>query len=208
MHRIQRCTPSSPPGNPNALRRRGASRRPKFAGSSLTAPRQDWPTNGGDWYNRRYSPLQRNQPRHGRASKGRLAGTAERLGIRAPVFGRSAADRVRRRAVRLHGRQRRVRHRRRHRRDRVDVQSEPRPRDLDRVLRLDESRRRHRRRQGLRRPARRQARRARSEHGQGRLVHPGRALAGRVHDHDGAALLRRPASSRASPAPSSACADA
>jgi len=30
---------------------------PKFAGSSLTAPRNDWPTNGGDWYNRRYSPL-------------------------------------------------------------------------------------------------------------------------------------------------------
>jgi quinohemoprotein ethanol dehydrogenase len=30
---------------------------PKFAGSVLTAPRNDWPTNGGDWYNRRYSPL-------------------------------------------------------------------------------------------------------------------------------------------------------
>ena len=30
---------------------------PNFAGSSLTAPRRDWATNGGDWYNRRYSPL-------------------------------------------------------------------------------------------------------------------------------------------------------
>jgi quinohemoprotein ethanol dehydrogenase len=30
---------------------------PRFAGSSLTAPPRDWPTNGGDWYNRRYSPL-------------------------------------------------------------------------------------------------------------------------------------------------------
>jgi alcohol dehydrogenase (cytochrome c) len=30
---------------------------PKFAGSALTAPRNDWATNGGDWYNRRYSPL-------------------------------------------------------------------------------------------------------------------------------------------------------
>src|SRR5512147_2019977 len=30
---------------------------PRFAGSSLTAPRNDWPTNGGDWYNRRYSAL-------------------------------------------------------------------------------------------------------------------------------------------------------
>ncbi len=31
---------------------------PNFAGAALTAPRSDWPTNGGDWYNRRYSPLQ------------------------------------------------------------------------------------------------------------------------------------------------------
>ena len=30
---------------------------PDFAGSALVAPRSDWPTNGGDWYNRRYSPL-------------------------------------------------------------------------------------------------------------------------------------------------------
>ena len=30
---------------------------PKFRGSSLIAPPRDWPTNGGDWYNRRYSPL-------------------------------------------------------------------------------------------------------------------------------------------------------
>ena len=31
---------------------------PAFSGSSLTAPPRDsWPTNGGDWYNRRYSPL-------------------------------------------------------------------------------------------------------------------------------------------------------
>jgi quinohemoprotein ethanol dehydrogenase len=31
---------------------------PNFARSSLVAPRTDWPTNGGDWYNRRYSPLE------------------------------------------------------------------------------------------------------------------------------------------------------
>jgi quinohemoprotein ethanol dehydrogenase len=30
---------------------------PNFARSQLVAPRTDWPTNGGDWYNRRYSPL-------------------------------------------------------------------------------------------------------------------------------------------------------
>jgi len=33
-------------------------RAPAFAGADLvTAPTQDWATNGGDWYNRRYSPL-------------------------------------------------------------------------------------------------------------------------------------------------------
>ncbi len=33
-------------------------RAPAFAGTALTAPPTDgWPTNGGDWYNRRYSPL-------------------------------------------------------------------------------------------------------------------------------------------------------
>jgi quinohemoprotein ethanol dehydrogenase len=30
---------------------------PDFAGSSLANPPHAWPTNGGDWYNRRYSPL-------------------------------------------------------------------------------------------------------------------------------------------------------
>jgi glucose dehydrogenase len=35
-------------------------RAPAFSGSSLTAlPTGDWPVNGGDWYNRRYSPLTR-----------------------------------------------------------------------------------------------------------------------------------------------------
>src|SRR5262245_45647795 len=34
------------------------SRAPAYAGASLVAPpTSDWPTNGGDWYNRRYSPL-------------------------------------------------------------------------------------------------------------------------------------------------------
>ena len=39
------------------LRVAAQARAPNFAGSWLAAPRQDWPTNGGDWYNRRYSPL-------------------------------------------------------------------------------------------------------------------------------------------------------
>ena len=33
-------------------------RAPAYAGSDLVAaPTSGWPTNGGDWYNRRYSPL-------------------------------------------------------------------------------------------------------------------------------------------------------
>jgi alcohol dehydrogenase (cytochrome c) len=31
---------------------------PDFAGTSMVSPPHDWPTNGGDWYNRRYSPLE------------------------------------------------------------------------------------------------------------------------------------------------------
>ena len=50
---------------------------PNFGGSSLTAPRRDWPTNGGDWYNRRYSPLTQID----RANVASLKGVLE-LGIR------------------------------------------------------------------------------------------------------------------------------
>ena len=60
-----------------------------------------------------------------------------------------------------------------------------------RLLRLGEPRRRARRRQGLHRAARRQARRARPEDRPGRLEDAGRALAGRLLDHRGAALRRR-----------------
>ena len=52
-----------------------------------------------------------------------------------------------------------------------------------RLLRLGEPRRRARRRQGLHRPARRHARRARPEDRPGRLEDAGRALAGRLLDH-------------------------
>jgi alcohol dehydrogenase (cytochrome c) len=31
---------------------------PNFSGTSLANASVDWPTNGGDWYNRRYSPLE------------------------------------------------------------------------------------------------------------------------------------------------------
>ena len=113
----------------------------------------------------------RNQPRHGRASEGCLAGTTERLGIRPAIFGRSTTDLFRRRALRCDARQRCFRHRRRQRRLPVDLRGEPRSRHLDGLLRLDQSRCGDRRRQSLRRPARRQARRSRSGHGQRRLEH-------------------------------------
>ncbi len=113
-------------------------------------------------------------------------------GVGTKYSGEAQPHRLRRRRLHRHGRRRRVRDRRRERRDSLVVRGEARRRQRRRLLRLDEPRRRARRRQGVRRPARRQARRARPEDRQGRLVGAGRALAGRAHDHERAALLRRP----------------
>ena len=45
-------------------------RAPAFAGNALVAPPTNgWPTNGGDWYNRRYSPLARSIATTSRTSK-------------------------------------------------------------------------------------------------------------------------------------------
>ena len=47
------CTAFALPAASQPIRR-----APAFAGTDLVAPPSaDWPTNGGDWYNRRYSPL-------------------------------------------------------------------------------------------------------------------------------------------------------
>ena len=165
---------------------------PKFAGSSLTAPPRDWPTNGGDWYNRRYSPLREISRDTVERLKGvwrvRLNGSgfgpqysaeAQPIYFDGVLYIATGANDVF--AIDVDSGELPV-----------DLQGEPRPRHLDRVLQLDESRSRDRRRQGLRGPTRRQARRARPEDRQGRLERPGRAMAGRLHDHDCAALLRRP----------------
>ncbi len=56
---VLHCNRSGAARGSGTRRRRGAGAdAPNFAGAALTAPRSDWPTNGGDWYNRRYSPLQ------------------------------------------------------------------------------------------------------------------------------------------------------
>ena len=78
----------------------------------------------------------------------------------------------------------------------LGVQGEPRPEDQHRLLRLAQPRRRARRRQGLPRPARRQARRARPDDRQVALEDAVGDWQERVHDHGRAALLRRPASTR------------
>ena len=114
------------------------------------------------------------------------------LGHRRQVLRRSPADRVPERDVRRHRRRRRVRDQRQDRRQDVDTPRASQSGDQDDLLRLDEPRGRARRRQGLRRAARRQVGRARSEDRPDRVVDPGWALSGGLHDHERAALLQRP----------------
>ena len=97
-----------------------------------------------------------------------------RSGDRREVLGREPAARVQGHDLRADGRRRRVRGQRRHRQDPLAVRGEPRPEDQHRLLRLGQPRRGDRRRPGLHRPARRQARRARPEDRQGRLDDAGR----------------------------------
>ena len=54
-----------------------------FSAAALTAPpTTGWPTNGGNLYNQRYSPLDGDQPRQRRAAEGRVAHAPARLGHR------------------------------------------------------------------------------------------------------------------------------
>ncbi len=146
-----------------------AAEHPRATDNWSEAPVADWPTNGGNYANQRYSPLARIDRGNVAQAQGRLADAAARLGHRRAVLGRGAADRLRRRRLREHGRRRRVRRVDRQRRDPLAVHGEPRPRAHFGLLRLDEQRRRGERRQGIRRPARRAARRARSRDRQGRF---------------------------------------
>ncbi len=154
-----RCTPASRRRAPRISQR-----------STLTAPpRTGWPTNGGNLYNQRYSPLNAINAGERRHAERRVARAAERLGRGAAVLRRSAAHRLRRHRLCEHGRRRRVRAVARRRQDSLAVRGSPRPEADFGLLRLDESRCRARRGQGVRRPARRQARRARSALRQGRM---------------------------------------
>ena len=141
--------------------------------------------------NQRYSPLDEIDTDNVVAAQGRLDDRPQRLRHRRQVLRRGPADRLRGDDVRPDGRRRRLRRRRRHRQDPLGVRGAPRAEDQHRLLRLALPRRRDRRRQGLPRPARRQARRARPEDRQGRVDDLRRPLAGRLHAHPRAALLRR-----------------
>ena len=112
-------------------------------------------------------------------------------GTASKYSGASAADRLRRRHLRCDRRQRRLRARRRDRRDPLDLRGEPRPEHHGHLLRLDEPRRRDRRRQDLLGPARRQARRARSSDAAPSSGRSRRNAPRRLQHHDRAALLRR-----------------
>ena len=96
------------------------------------------------------------------------------------VLGRGPADRLQRHHLRPDRRRRRLRRRRRDRQDPLAVRGEARPEDQHGLLRLAEPRRRARRRQGLLRPARRQARRPRPEDRRGRSGDRGRSTGRRA----------------------------
>ena len=179
------------PPQPAAPRRFGRRRRSPQSSSSRNRA-SGWITNGGNVFNQRYSPLTQINRDTVATPEAELARRAQRLRQREQVLRPGTAARARWRDLHGHGRRRRVRNRRRDRRDAVDVSREARRQDRQRLLRMVEPRARARRRQSLCRPARRQARRTRSAHGQGRVVDAGGALAGRLHDHGGPALLRRP----------------
>ena len=106
---------------------RAAALAPAFSAKELTAsPTDSWLTNGGNLYNQRYSPLTAINRANVAQLKGvwrtHLRGSGTRRSI-----GSSAADRLRRRRLRQHRRQRRVRAVDRHRRDPLAVPRESRP---------------------------------------------------------------------------------
>ena len=178
-------------------RRCNGGRRRRAAERRILAERVDG-TSARRLAHERRQPLQpalltadADRPQQRGAAQGSLAHPFERLRRRAAVFGRSAADRPRRRRLRHHRRRRRVRVVRRHWRDPVAVPGEYRLQDHVGLLRVDEPRRRNRRRQDLRRQARRPPRGARSTNGPRGLVDPSRALGGRLFADERAALLRR-----------------
>ena len=81
-----------------------------FAGAKLTAPpTTSWPTNGGNLYNQRYSPLKAINRTNVAQLKGVWRTRLRGSGTPAAVLGLRRAARGRRRRLREHRRQRRVR---------------------------------------------------------------------------------------------------
>ena len=172
---------------------RAGAVRHDFSAAKLTAlPTTSWPTNGGNLYNQRYSPLKAINRENVDAAQRRVADASARVGHRTAVLGLCRAARVRRRRLREYRRQRRVCPVDRQRRDPLAVRSEARPEHHLGLLRLEQQGCRDQRGQGLHRAPRRPARGARSRDGEGRVVDPGRALAGELLDHRRAALRRGP----------------
>ena len=167
---------------------------PKFAGSSLTAPRHDWPTNGGDWYNRRYSPLNEIDRDNVATLKGRLADAAARLRARhRSIRAKRSRSSTTASLYVVDGRQRRVR-----------ASTSTAARSSGRTRRISTPRSRPSCCGWTSRGVALGDGKVYAGQLDGKLValdqttgkvvwsRPGRALAGRLHDHGGAALLRRP----------------
>ena len=172
-----------------------AHRRSRRASSRLCRT-TNWITNGGSISNQRYSPLTQINSGNvaglkglwhvhlGSGIAGKYSGEAQPIVYKNVIYVVTGADDVF--AIDAKTRQ-----------DEVVVPREPEPEDQHDLLRLDEPRRRARRREGLPRPARRQARRARPGERPGRVDDAGRPLPAGLHDHERAALLQRPRLHRA-----------
>ena len=172
-------------------KRRSKWRLRSTRSSSPRCRTTDWITNGGTLFNQRYSPLQLLNRDNVAGLKalwrtGMGSGTGARLRRRRRrswcTATRSTSSTARTTCSRWTWRPAR---------SCGPTTAIPTRRAAARIGRA-EPRRRARRGQGVRRPHRRAARGARPAHRQGHLDDPGGALAGRLRDHCGAAVLRRP----------------
>ncbi len=104
---LSRCLRCSRRSSPRTQPSGRAPRARRTIGATLRS--RDWPTNGGNYYNQRYSPLARIDRANVAQLKGVWRTRLRGSGTGAAVFRRGSADRLRRRRVREHGRRRRVR---------------------------------------------------------------------------------------------------
>ena len=168
------------------------ARAPAFRSAQLTElPRAGWLTNGGNLSNQRYSPLTADQPRQRREPARRVARISGGSGM-GPRSANQAQPIVHEGIMYIVTGDNDA--------FAIDVdlgqvlwkyEAQRRPERGAALLRLGGARAWARRRQDLRRPARREARGARSAHGRSRLVDPSRGPEGRLQHHERAALLRR-----------------